>query len=331
MSRENKQLLRDFRSRWASLTRADSLRNESDIAPLLSTLRAKFETSVNFLYGYNNLAAIKADLSRVKIRLSKKSLICLVRINEIRIDANTAEVFRLLTTSHYADSPPGYSTIVIAHGNVKELRLRCKIALQDSVILDSKQFEEVITSDSWCDALAKIIRSEKEPDILSPYDEVGVCSPELFLGREKEIARLTSHAKGHGYSIVGCRRLGKSSLLLRVKEYYDKIGEPTFYIDCQSCRTTETFYEEIVKRTNRRDFEHIERWALKGYLMRLATLHRKPVNLFLDEIDWVVAADEKYEYKFIISELLSACMTGKSAVRLWMVGYKDLYKAVITN
>ncbi len=61
--------------------------------------------------------------------------------------------------------------------------------------------------------------------------------------------------------------------------------------------------------------------------MRLSSRYPKLVNIFLDEIDWVVAADKKYNYQFIIGELLSAVMTDKITLRLWMAGFKDLYKA----
>ncbi len=247
-------MFKDFKAGWDIFTKASVLSDESNISLLISVFRRKFETKVEFLYGYHNFAALRMDLSKVKVRLSKSSLVCLIRIDEKR-GATASEAFRLLTTSHYADSLPGYCTMIIVHSDSKELKMRCKNALQDAIILDRNQVEDVIASGSWSDTLAKVIRAENEPDILSPYDEIGICSPELFLGREKEIIKLTSHAKGHGYSLVGCRRVGKSSLLLRLKKYYNQTGEPSFYIDCQSCHSTETFYEEIIKRTYLMDFE----------------------------------------------------------------------------
>ncbi|MCK4765479.1 MAG: ATP-binding protein [Candidatus Aminicenantes bacterium] len=321
-----RHLLRDFKTGWENFSRADVLSDEKNISLLLSVLRRKFNTKIEFLYGYPNFAAIKMDLSEVKIRLSVNTLVCFIRIDE-KSGATTSEAFRHLTTSHYADGIPGYTTIALAHGDTGELKKRCKNALQDSVILSSNLLEEVISADLWVETLAEILREDRDADILSPYDEIGVCSPELFIGRAKEMAKLTSHARGHGYCLVGPRRVGKSSLLLRIKNYYSKINQLTFYIDCQTCYSGETLYEEIVKRTNPRDLKNRHLWSLKGYLIRLAGTLRGPVNLFLDEIDRVVADDKKSDYQ-LMRELLSAEATEKIPFKLWMVGFKDLYKAV---
>ena len=315
----------DFETGWKRFETSASLRDSYSTDLLLSVLRRKFSTKVEIIYTHFDFVALRVDLSEIKVRVSAKSLVCLIRIKKGSID--TAEAFRLLTTAHFADSPAGYCTIAIVCGESNELKSKCRSSFLDLVILDYKQMKSIITAEEWSIAISRVLGEEKSPRILSPYDETGICPAEMFFGRDEELQRLTSHARGHGYSLVGCRRVGKSSLLLRIKRHYDERGETTYYIDCQTCHSTETFYDEIVKRTNRRDYESRKKWTLKGYLMRLASISRKPLNLFLDEMDWVVAWDKTNKYQYIIKELLSAERT-TVPIRVWMAGFKDLYWAV---
>ncbi len=98
---------------------------------------------------------------------------------------------------------------------------------------------------------------------INPYRERGmVLDPEeRFFGRKRELREVFSRlATMQSVSVIGQRRIGKSSFLNRIAHAENGAmrGAAAFYLDLQRVFSTEEFYERACKLLRREGQSHIE-------------------------------------------------------------------------
>src|SRR5437867_4477689 len=86
----------------------------------------------------------------------------------------------------------------------------------DFVVLDRQHVASIIAQGSSQRLVEIILDRGIELSSLSPYIVKGPVSEKMFFGREKEIKTITQTIQSGDQAIVGGRRMGKSSILLRV-------------------------------------------------------------------------------------------------------------------
>jgi hypothetical protein len=322
MDRANQKILDDFEIGWGTFRRSTIL-NFQGVNIILSALRRKFSIEIDPLSTRYETVAFLADFSAVKIGLSRRTLLVLLNAENGKVSDDAFKNFRIC---YHTENPGDSMVLVFVDDTDKDFSKRCEKSNLDVAVLNYESIRALLASEDWAFSLAEVLRSRKSSYELNPFDEVGVCSPEMFVGRRRELHTMQSHMRAHGIAVVGCRRVGKSSLLLRLKDCLDKQGQQSYYIDCQACRSPESFYQEIVKRTNMHDLQHMSRWSLKDYLIRLCARETRQVNLFFDEFDPVISADQESDFASI-AELISAQNNTSGKLRFWMAGYKDLLSA----
>ncbi|MGA1841664.1 MAG: AAA family ATPase [bacterium] len=157
---------------------------------------------------------------------------------------------------------------------------------------------------------------------LSPYETMGPVDS-MFFGRLEEIKtmRQLSHKS---FAIIGARQLGKTSLMLNVRNLISHdIKVKTLYLDCSTYCDPLTFFQAIIdgldlesrvtiKSIN--EFKRIIRDFCKKEKMRLA--------FFLDEIDTLLAID-KEQNELIFKTFRS--ISNENDVSLIVAGYDELY------
>ena len=104
----------------------------------------------------------------------------------------------------------------------------------DFVVLDRESLASIIASSSFRRLIEVILEQGIELSSLSPYVVRGPVPDKMFFGREKEIKTVSQSIQNSDYSIVGGRRIGKSSILQRVNRLLN--NDPRYwalYLDCE--------------------------------------------------------------------------------------------------
>ncbi len=160
---------------------------------------------------------------------------------------------------------------------------------------------------------------------LSPFQIAGPVR-DSFYGREVERSRIRGSLLRPGarsFAVIGPRRIGKTSLLLRVQ---DEIGatasfEP-LYLDLSPYGED---IDQVLNRVMQRIGAESEGGGIAGFLDAVArrqSATRKRLVLLLDEVDAFLAADTHNGYRFF--NTLRA-LVNEVGVKLVVAGYKVLY------
>jgi len=142
---------------------------------------------------------------------------------------------------------------------------------------------------------------------INPYRERGMIldSEERFFGRRRELREVFSRlATMQSVSIIGERRIGKSSFLNRIAHTENGAlrGATAFYLDLQRVFSTEEFYERACKLLKREGQSHIElEEAIEG----------KRIIFCLDEFEQAYSQDFGSEF---FNALRSLAQSGNLAL-----------------
>ncbi|MGD9099592.1 MAG: AAA-like domain-containing protein, partial [Anaerolineae bacterium] len=137
-----------------------------------------------------------------------------------------------------------------------------------------------------------------------------VTNPDMFFGRETELETLCTRLRNmQSTSVVGLRRIGKSSLLYRMSQtLQDKLGERyvPLYIDLQDARfrTVASFVQTITGELNTQMggiltvSDVTDMSSFSKMLERLDRTDIRPV-LYLDEFEEFMQHHEEFNDKFL--------------------------------
>jgi len=132
------------------------------------------------------------------------------------------------------------------------------------------------------------------------------------------------------FVIVGARRIGKSSLTMRVKDVLDELGIYSFYMDLeypknQDYKTFLTRIEQEFKKRFKRNFHFNE--SLDNFVREIKELDigDKRLVLILDEIDELLKFDQNNDY-----ELLRAfrMLFHERCCQIILSGFEVLYNSI---
>jgi hypothetical protein len=164
---------------------------------------------------------------------------------------------------------------------------------------------------------------------LSPYHLLGPLKGRamdvLFVGREDEIDDVLRHPDQQ-FAIVGSRKIGKTSLLLKLKQELSlHLGEKArvLYMDCATLTPAQT-WRAITDGLNLKPVNPDD--ARLGLRRQLETL-KHPVVLLLDEIDGLYDApgpNREEAAERVMWDLRSLAAAG--VLRLIMAGYVRVYE-----
>jgi hypothetical protein len=142
--------------------------------------------------------------------------------------------------------------VALVLGNDTEIRLPMQEAMlrKRAVSLNATVIKEVVLARDPLEALAKHIISRLPPAALSPYKTQGPVTGDVFFGRQSEIRRIIETPRTQ-YAIVGARRIGKTSLLLALRDRVNNSRQPdnmiAVYIDACMDKNVSSFQEHITR------------------------------------------------------------------------------------
>ena len=124
----------------------------------------------------------------------------------------------------------------------------------------------------------------------SPFHFLGPCSPDMFVGRKNLIHEILWGTQ-NGFAIAGGRRIGKTSLLFKLKSEAEAKSKKDnsyypVYIDCSNVPTFESLAQEITRKLYPQNYYRGNRpLTLKFEQILGRGYNGKPTLLLLDEFD----------------------------------------------
>lgn len=196
--------------------------------------------------------------------------------------------------------PRNLAFLVIPGGVVSQehaediLQTRLSAYACDVVLLGLAELNRVSMALKPQVALRRLVISKVDLLRASPFVITGPAPQNMFFGRERELREISDNASTASYAVIGGRRIGKSSLLIRLHSArLPAAGFRTLYYDCS---TTSSFHDLRVASIHEwRPQPPAEDLATFGDLLDSPPTDRTLVIL-LDEADKLVPGDRAADW-----------------------------------
>ncbi|NIR06308.1 MAG: AAA family ATPase [Candidatus Aminicenantes bacterium] len=213
---------------------------------------------------------------------------------------------------------------------VKELVKKTYLSL---IPIDENDLKRTILANTPGDTFKNIIISRLSLSKVSPYTTEGPTKA-IFYGRSDIINRIYS-SSNKSYAIVGARRIGKTSLLYKIKDnpppntVYVFISLEVEFLD-KKVKNYNAFLKSLEMELERIFNEKIELGRfpfgkspgkLPGIIRQLPLKGKKLVFLF-DEIDGLIEFDRKNNYRLLH---IFRTLSQENYCQFVFTGFKELY------
>ena len=159
----------------------------------------------------------------------------------------------------------------------------------DIVVLDKMEMQELVVARHRHRLFRQAMLKAISLITVSPFVTTGSTPEEMFFGRENELREIVERASTNNYAVIGGRRIGKTSLLGRLRRIrLPAAGFRTLYHDCSTTPTCDTFLAGIARDWGPEPPPDTP--TTFGGLFRSPPTD-KPLVLLLDEADKLVPAD----------------------------------------
>jgi Cdc6-like AAA superfamily ATPase len=199
------------------------------------------------------------------------------------------------------------------------------------IAIDTNDLKRIIFSNRPRETTRKIILSNLSLQKVSPYQTAGPATT-TFYGRAKIIDHIT-RATNTSYSIIGARKIGKSSLLLRI---CDSPPPNTYYIFINMDQVFRgvSDYKPFLRHLQEKIQEifnlkvNLVRFTTGRSLSRLNDVIRKlsrdnkKIIFVFDEVDILVKFDRNHEYRLLHT---FRTMSQNNYCQFIFAGFKELY------
>lgn len=248
------------------------------------------------------------DLSEWKLRLSDRSPLIRVEarhLEQFDDDTIVSGIEAVILNQRFQDRVP----ILIVEGRSAELRELVKLRLPFSVILDEDDVRQITTGTITAKRMLDLISQQLPISALSPYEISSPVIGNCFFGREYEIRTILNHPKTN-YVIIGVRRIGKTSLLLEMRRRMSDIGDQrVFFFDCSDFNSTDDYIRAVTTEVAIKERERMNLQQFPHFLRRRSVRGRKPLTIFLDEVDRLIEFDRRENWT-LLRVLRSSAMQG---------------------
>ncbi len=178
---------------------------------------------------------------------------------------------------------------------------------------------------------------------LHPYVPGEPASGCRFFGRTKYVEEIVSGRTIHNCTIVGNRRIGKTSLMQEVKDRLKEVyieNKTIFFADLYAAHLKST-WDAVYMICSQLDISVPKSQQKLGaisqrYIMRLPKLLHKfardrgaAVVIFIDEFDRFLDIDSKHDYQFL--DLLCQTATAKADCYVIIAGFRRLMEARVSQ
>lgn len=200
-----------------------------------------------------------------------------------------------------------------------------KIFAYDLILIDLDDILNLNISVDNNLTLRQIIIKQIDLSKISPFTLTGPTPNSMFYGREQELRQIVEGITTRSFAVVGGRRIGKSSMLIRLHQLLLPAADiHSVYLDMSVVKTYEDFISLDLTNSTPNPFPQFP-----ISIAELLKLSRMPINqhlvLLLDEADKIVPQD-RGENWLIFKTLRALANSGKAQVVL--SGEQSLREAI---
>jgi hypothetical protein len=253
------------------------------------------------------LRVFYVDLSPLRLRFSDRSPVIEVPRQETQ-KRSPEEILGTIKDIVLQLQVQARMPIILLEGRSAELRRLANEPPYYMVVLDEEDMTQVIGSRSPSDELLARIRYQVPLSFLSPYEVSAPVTGSQFFGRDYEIRTMLSHPDTC-YTILGTRRIGKTSVLREVQRRIEAAESEEvrrfLYYDCMAFTGKQAFFERVISSLYSKEYNRLWRMG-EGYLgyfpqfmQRMKAMYKGTIVFFLDEIDNVLWFDRERSYELI--------------------------------
>jgi hypothetical protein len=172
------------------------------------------------------------------------------------------------------------------------------------------------------DVLIRQIR----PSVVSPYKTEGPVRI-TFYGRQDEIGRILGK-KVRNFAIVGARKIGKTSLLLKIMSELPPTAIPIYMdLEAPESQDYQTFLAVLQEKINEKYHAHLtfrsDLGNFSSLIKQISQRDRKPF-FFLDECDILLRFDKEKDYKLLT---IFRALAQERYCQVIISGFRQLYLA----
>jgi len=320
-----------------------------------SLLRRALTTRVTLVQGGKHILVFHIDFTKGSSGLEralaqnkqyKETLLFILRLRSDMDKKNVEEVIEEIWDVCFRFSLIGHPLFIFVFDAPIDLKEMIIDAFQDSYVSENNGLKEFLLPSIH--EKRKIDPREKALQILTrlglgnhgcPYAYLGPCRPDMFFGREKLLREVLLDSQ-QGFAITGGRRIGKTSVLLKLKNMVEKGQYPQklyfpLLLDCASYNTYDKLLDEVTRqllpeyyykiKTTRNKNLVTEKYSFDFVLSRSSGMKDMPILLLLDEIDPLIN-NIKQSKDSLFEELRS--VVNKKMVRLVIAGFREVFEIV---
>jgi len=320
-----------------------------------SFIRRALTARVTLDQGEDNILVFHIDFTKGSSGLEralaqnkqyKETLLFILRLNSKMDNKNVEEIVEEIWAVCFRYSLIGHPLFIFVLDSTIQLREMIIDAFQDSYVSQSNGFKEFLLPK--IQDKRKVDPRENALQILKrlgfgnqgcPYAYLGPCRPDMFFGREKLIRELLLDNQ-QAFAITGGRRIGKTSVLIKLKNMVEKGQCPQksyfpLILDCASYNTYHKLLDEVTRqllpeyyykiKTTRNTNLVTEKYSFDVVLSRSSGMKDMPILLLFDEIDPLIK-NIKQSKDPLFEELRS--VVNQKKVRLVIAGFREVFEIV---
>ena len=162
----------------------------------------------------------------------------------------------------------------------------------DVIVIGNRVLSQLARSREPQKELMKLILEHVNLTFVSPFVIDGPTPDNVFFGREAEIRMVKERIASANFAIVGNRKIGKTSVLKRLRREIAPQGIAPLFIDCQFVKNADGFLSQFGIQAGLHLPQHTPE-GLQRVLIELRGKDKLPV-LLLDEVDALLAHEREH-------------------------------------
>lgn len=183
-----------------------------------------------------------------------------------------------------------------------------QILIAANIIAVSSTLLEQMASDKRpLDRLVDAINMQSDLTKVSPFVLSNPTPSRMFYGRVSEAATVQRTLASNSVAILGSRRMGKTSLIRRLRDDLSKSNFAPFFGDCQTVKTWSDFALLAKKAWNVSVPDDFRPSHLETVVDQLAAKGNSQVVVILDEIDHLISWDQRHNEDTVPEAFFRSC------------------------
>lgn len=312
---------RNFNDLWQNMVQSSGSKFDGDLKNFMGLFCDLLEIKEVDHAQREEFYIFYLDMSSLQMKVTEITPFFVTRITtDDKHEINN--LFLKIKSKIYKENIQNQISFILVIGQTEFLKRLCKDSLLDLVIFDELKIKQIGSSEKPRGELIKICKDQINVQRLSPYETVDPVVGKMFYGRKWEMKQLVNRIDMN-FVIAGCRKIGKSSLLLNAfhRMCESETTHPVF-LDCYPYKAGKDFVEEVVTRLEIRELRRMTMDKFHNFLRRMKNKYKKRITFFMDEVDGLLENDKNNGWKLFY--ILSSAHA-EGYCRFIITGYRVVF------